>query len=341
VIRNNIWGNSDMNRFKVLFLAVLVFFVTLGIFGCGEFAGPGVMKVVASEQGLEVLEGAEKILFYQLKAKNLEGKLERLNYIHPLYNLDGDIITEDFPADHLHHRGIFWAWHQLYIGDKSVGDGWALTDFSQEVVSSKVVELGSASAAVKVVVLWKSPLWVDQSGVEKAFVKVSTIVRVHRAADDVRMIDFQISLLGLEEDMSIGGSENVKGYGGFSTRIKLKDGYNFVGQIGQVEPVTNQVAGGGWMDISGRYGEDEKLSGIAILCHKSNPVYPSRWILRRKGSCQNVVYPGQHRVALSNREPTVLRYRLVLHRGDVSVLDLDGILAEYNLKGYSAGFYKD
>lgn len=37
----------------------------------------------------------------------------------------------------------------------------------------------------------------------------------------MRKIDFQIELLALENDMRLGGSEGAKGYGGFTTRIRL------------------------------------------------------------------------------------------------------------------------
>jgi hypothetical protein len=84
------------------------------------------------------------------------------------------------------------------------------------------------------------------------------------------------------------------------------------------------------MDFSGPLGPDGKTSGIAILCHKSLPGYPQRWILRRKGSAQNPVFPGREPVPLSREKPLVLRYRLIIHRGDVHHVDLDKLQAEYN-----------
>jgi hypothetical protein len=65
-------------------------------------------------------EKGEKVFFYQSEPKNHKGKYERLHYIHPLWAPDGAALTEDFPADHLHHRGVFWAWHQVWIGDKKL-----------------------------------------------------------------------------------------------------------------------------------------------------------------------------------------------------------------------------
>ena len=52
----------------------------------------------------------------------------RSNYFHPLYDLDGTVLTEDFPKDHIHHRGIFWAWHQVRINGKTVQDQWVNRD---------------------------------------------------------------------------------------------------------------------------------------------------------------------------------------------------------------------
>ena len=143
-------------------------------------------------------------------------------------------------------------------------------------------------------------------------------------------IHFQIDLLALADGVRIGGSEDDKGYGGFTTRIRLPDGLSFIGSGGPVEPTRLSVEAGPWLDFSGNFGKDGRVSGLAILCHDSLPGYPQRWIIRRKGSAQNPVYPGRHPILLSREEPLVLRYRLIIHRGDVHDVDLDKLQAEYN-----------
>jgi len=97
-----------------------------------------------------------------------------------------------------------------------------------------------------------------------------------------------------------------------------------------VEPTNLSVEAGPWLDFSGNLGGNVKTSGLAILCHSSLLGYPQRWILRRKGSAQNPVYPGSEPVPLSRDKPLVLRYRLIIHRGDVNHVDLDKLQAEYN-----------
>jgi hypothetical protein len=69
---------------------------------------------------------------------------------------------------------------------------------------------------------------------------------------------------------------------------------------------------------------------LSVLCHKSTPGYPQPWILRRKASMQNPVYPGRGPVELSTEKPLVLRYRLIIHDGDVNHIDINKLCAEYN-----------
>ncbi|HUH47680.1 MAG TPA: DUF6807 family protein, partial [Arenibacter sp.] len=45
--------------------------------------------------------------------------IPRSNYIHPLYGLEGEMLTSDWPdAAHPHHRGIFWDWPEVRYGSK-------------------------------------------------------------------------------------------------------------------------------------------------------------------------------------------------------------------------------
>ncbi len=298
--------------------------------GCRQIESAHAIKVSETDQGFLVTEGDNKVMFYQREHKSLNGEYARANYIHPLYGLDGEVLTEDFPADHLHHRGVFWAWHQVWVGSKQLGDSWAVKDFFWDIRDARTLTPDSKSRALQVEVYWKSPLWTDANGNQKAFVKETTTIRVYRAEQDTRKVDFEISLLAMEDNLRLGGSEDEKGYGGFTTRIPLPAGLAFIGAAGPVEPTNLSVEGGPWMDFSGPLGPEGKISGIAILCHKSLPGYPQRWILRRKGSAQNPVFPGREPVPLSREKPLVLRYRLIIHRGDVNHVDLDKLQTQYN-----------
>lgn len=276
-------------------------------------------------------QGTDSVLAYQISEKSQNGAYKRSNYIHPLYSLNGTVLTEDFPEDHLHHRGIFWAWHQLYIDKKRIGDGWEIKNFSWEVTSVKAIPTTSSAKAIQAEIFWKSNLWLDSSGKPKPFVKENTSITVHPKNHNYRVIDIAISLTALEENITIGGSENDKGYGGFSARIKLPDDIIFTSSSGTQTPTNLPIEASNWMDISGSFEKENQRSGLTILCHKNNPGISNRWILRKKRSMQNAVYPfpGAQPVQLLKNTPTVLRYRLIVHDGDITTLNRSEIQKDY------------
>jgi len=300
--------------------------------GCSCHNQPGAaaeLQVVANEQGYLFSEKGASILFFQTAVKSLNGNYARCNYVHPLYGLDGEILTEDFPEDHLHHHGIFWAWHQVWIGDQSIGDAWLSKDFRWEMCNSELLMSGKNSRTLKTETLWFSPLWTDSTGQEKPFAKEVTFIIVHAARDNYRLIDFEINLYALEPDMRIGGSNDEKGYGGFSPRFILPADTRFWSENGAVVPQNTALNAGPWVDVSGSFS-NANVSGITILCHASNPGYPQAWILRQTRSMQNAVYPGRQPVPLPMEKPLTLRYRLVVHRGDAAAVPIQNLLQDYN-----------
>ncbi len=288
------------------------------------------VNVQIKDSGVLFKEGSDSILFYQTAQKELNGKYERSNYIHPLYTLDGAYFTEDFPSDHPHHRGVFWAWHQLYVGDKRIGDGWEIKNFKWQVLSVKELKKAGQQKCVKSHVVWKSPLWLDENGNEKPLVSEHTTITVFPKAKNYRQIDIEIALIAQELDLRIGGSEDEKGYGGFSTRIRLVEDMIFTSSTGQIKPQQLPMEAEGWIDISGSVGHDNLIAGITIFSHHKNPGYPNPWILRQKRSMQNAVYPhpGNKAVILSDIEPTLLRYRILVHDG-LKPSEISSLFAKY------------
>jgi hypothetical protein len=287
------------------------------------------LNYVEQPEGCQVTENGKPVLFYQRTPKSLDGKYTRSNYIHPLYDLDGGVISEDFPKDHLHHRGIFWAWHQLLIGDKKVGDAWECKNFSSDVTSLKISRLNPKVIRMVVTADWKSPLWLDAAGKEKPYVRETTTIDVHAATDTTRALDFHIRLVALEDGLRIGGSDDEKGYSGFSPRIRFPRNLRFAGPNGSVEPKNTAVDAGPWIDMSGKFGESDAISGVAMLSHPSLPEFPSKWILRNKTSMQNAAYPGRVPVLIPREKPLDLRYRLIVHRGDEKQANLAKLQSEY------------
>jgi len=276
------------------------------------------------ENGISLSESGDPVFYYRAEPKSLTGEYLCNHYIHPLYAPNGDTLTEEFPLDHPHHRGIFWSWHQLYMDSTSIGDEWIMESISHEVVGTQTGS-DQSRATLELDVLWKSALL--ENG--KAFMKENTRIIVHPLKTGIRKIDFQISLQALVPGLSIGGSDDEKGYGGFCARLKLPDDLAFNSSNGAVKPTTLQVEAGSWMDFTGTFGRSDEQSGVAICGHPSTPNFPAPWILRQKTSMQNIVFPGRERAEISMDQPTILRYRLIVHEGATGDLDIAGLQAEF------------
>jgi hypothetical protein len=300
------------------------------IFSCLLFSVPLISDAQhftyeKSDEGILVKEDDENVLFYQAKTKSKDGKYSRADYVHPLYGLDGFVLTEDFPKDHLHHRGIFWAWHQVIIGDLQIGDAWECKDFEWDVVEFDVEDDGDAFAGLETKTYWQSPLWLDGEGKMKPFVEEKANIRIYPKTKNYRIIDFEIALLALEPDLKIAGSNDEKGYGGFSVRMLMPEDITFISENGPVNPTTNQLSAGPWINVSGTLTSGGGKAGIVMICNSANPVYPDPWILRASGSMQNPAYPGRQPVGIAQSEPTVLKYRLIIYKGEISKDQIDDL----------------
>ena len=283
------------------------------------------LEIAEETGGYVIREDGNPVLFYQLEPKSMDGQYERSNYIHPLYGLDGEILTEDFPEDHRHHRGVYWTWHQVFVGDLRAGDPWLARGFSWKVEEATVLP-GANGLFLRH--RWHSP---DFGGGKKPILEETVEIVVHPSRGNARMLDFDIRLAPLQDEVRLGGSEDDKGYGGFSVRVAMIEGLRYESSDGPVEPERLAVDAGNWVDFSADFAGSGRPSGVAVIVHPSSAGYPQSWILRSPAapSMQNPVWPGPNPVSLPRGEETRLRYRLVVHRGRASAVDLEAMAADF------------
>ena len=201
-----------------------------------------------------------------------------------------------------------------------------LQNFIWNEVARGTGTLPDGRVTVSSTVEWASPDFRDDSGRMPPVASEHWSVTVYPATDRHRLIDFEIQLRALVPDLHIGGSEAVKGYGGFSPRIRLNSDQTFETESGVVEPLKTAIADGPWVNIQ------DGRTGFAILQSAANPNFPQPWILRKNRSMQNAVYPGADPVPLSQTSPTILRYRLVIHRGKFMAEEIRTLQTEFDSK---------
>jgi hypothetical protein len=151
-------------------------------------------------------------------------------------------------------------------------------------------------------------------------------ITVHAKQPAWRAIDFAIRITPLLDDVQLGGSDDEKGYGGFSPRVKLNAETKFVGAHGEITPQNTQIEAGSWVAIT------QAGSGVAILTHPNNPGFPEPWILRSARSMQNVAYPGRQPVKLFPDAPLQLHYRMILFAEPLPIEQLLSLQQQFQLE---------
>ncbi len=301
----------------------IVFCFLMSAISCSNEKKQSQFDLIETADGISITENNSPVLYYQRSEKVLNDSMRFSNFIHPLFTPGGDTLTEIFPDDHPFHRGVYWAWHQVFIDSLDAGDLWIMKNIRQSVDSASV-HTADNNAVIKTLVSWFSPLYENN----KSFLQERNSITIHPKENDIRKIDFEIQLHALTNNVRIGGSDDEKGYGGFCLRLRLPEQILFTSSGGKVVPQLLQVNSGKWMDFSRPSQILQDSIGIAILSHSSLPFFPAPWILRQSGSMQNIVFPGRNPIGLG-KNPVILRYRLIVHSGGVSKINLNQLQREY------------
>ena len=271
------------------------------------------------ENGLiKLLDDQRHVFSYQIETKSLDGQYPRANYVHPLNDFTGNPLTEDFPEDHLHQRGIYWTWHQLYLDTVSMADPWICEGIEWDVrnVTSQV---DGPNATIRAEVTWIA-------GADKIPVLEEEVQIEYHGSENFYYLDFSITLHSLKKSLAIGGSDDIKGYGGFSARLIMGDNLAFSDASGEVIPDNEPVEAGNWvmMDAVG-----ENQNHVVIMYHPESTANLKGWILRKSGSMQNPVWPGRERVVLDKNEQVEIKSRVVVFRGESTNTNIETIYQSY------------
>jgi hypothetical protein len=258
-----------------------------------------------------VLDGQTPVLMYRFGeqlAPGVNSKYTTSCYIHPLFAPDGRALTDDFPADHLHHHGVFWTWPVVRTRGVDT-QSWmpAVPSLRPHLVRWLKKDVGGGSAVLAVENAWL----LDE---KETVAKETVTIRIHPADGPGRAVDIEVILEAVGGPLELAGTpEEKKGYGGLCLRgAPLFKGAAMTTDKGPLkEDVTNTVFR--WADLS------TAELGVAVFVHAGHPDYPIPWLVRNSyAGVINPSWPGLRRVGLDAGAPVALRYRLYIHRGDVA-----------------------
>ncbi len=303
----------------VLFVVVLgVALLLLFLKQAARDREPGLAFVEDAAAGtLTITEKGKPVLTYHYGDQlpfGLDAGLTRSCYIHPLYSLDGEPLTDDFPADHLHHHGLFWAWP--VIGVRGVrSSNWEPADplLRQRFVRWALRETDDKGAHLAVENAWRL-------GEKETVLEETVSLNVHPATALARAIDVEIVLRPVGGPLELRGAPaDNKGYGGLCFRgAPLLRGAEMTTDRGRIEEdsVGEPFL---WVDLSTKSdpGPDAGRVGVAVFVHPRHPGQPLAWLARNSyAGVLNPSWPGLAGTTLAEGTPVTLRYRIYVHRGD-------------------------
>lgn len=241
----------------------------------------------------------------KIKEANLKYARARSDYIHPLYGLHGEELTLDWPVDHPHHRGIYWAWPEVdYRGER--GDLHALQRVFARPTGLCKTQGGPDSARIEAENLWR---WEDQEPI----VREVAVIRAGPSAPAGRFIDLEFHFTALKDEVALARRE-MNLYGGLNIRlaaVKQQEIRFFNDPPG----VTPRRA---WAELSGVFS-GSGVTGLTVFQRPSNPHYPGDWIQYPEINWLQPTFPAAGtRYVLKPGQPLTLKFRLWIHAGKAS-----------------------
>jgi hypothetical protein len=252
---------------------------------------------------LELRENGKVALIYnyeeQLKAGAPEDR-RRCCYLFPVYTPAGVSVLDDFPVDHYHHRGLFWAWPVVRVPGVSA-DSWMMRDVHARF--EKILDQDADADHARLVVRngWR----VTAGGANQRIVQETVTITVHKATEEARELEITIELEAIGDPVTIAGSqEQGKSYGGLSARLAPRTETKISADD---EPVAkdSDLVRHSWAEIDATYGE--RIGKIRITNGEMNPGGQPEWCLREYGFI-GAAYPGQAGTTITPGTPLRLSY---------------------------------
>ena len=256
-------------------------------------------------------------------------------YLYPVIGPAGTPMTRDWPmlkttnepTDHVHHKGLWFA-----HGDINGIDFWSEQKKFGKTIHQKFLDIKSGE---KEGLLHTLNTWMAPSGTV-----VCTDERTirFRAEKEVRLIDYEITLIASHGELRIGDTKE----GTMAIRVPVTlsvSGTNGQGHILSSEGLMDGAAWGKpakWVDY---YGPVQgKTVGVALFDHPQNPRYPTRWHVRTYGLFAANPFGVHHfekkpagtgDLKLAPGERVTFRYRFVFHTGDEKEARISARYASY------------
>jgi hypothetical protein len=264
------------------------------------------LRYNCGEGYVEVTEGGHPVLRYDHDStappEGIGAEFARGDYISALYGLHGELLTEDYPQDHAHHRAVNWSWATIrWNGEER--DLFAVRGIWARPVGEPRVNRTGGAVEIVADSVWQ---WDDATPV----VSETVTIRVWPREDQGRAVDIDLRLAATVEGLEFCGRLEA-GYSGFNVRMAPAPGQAIVFHTDPADASPRRA----WADYSAEFDGGNGRSGLTLLQCAGNPGYPQEWREYPQLNFFQPIYPGGQLIPMAKDAPVRLRYRLWIHRG--------------------------
>ena len=280
---------------------------------------------------VHVTSGGRPVLEYvggagRLPSSDIKPIFQRGGYLHPVHTPSGRVVTADYPPDHRHHHGIWFAWTRAGFQGREVdfwnmGDGKGRVEFdSLETTWRGVVQAGFRA----------KHRYVDlTSGKPIDVLSEQWDVRTYAASADERYFLFDIDVVQTNVADTVLKLPEYH-YGGMAVRgapeFVTLENVQYLTSEGKDRSNADATTSR-WAAIAGTI--DGQKAGIAILGHPSNfrapepmrvhPTDPYMCYAPSRSGPWEIASKGTHAV----------RYRFVAFDGAPDAAELNRLWQDY------------
>jgi hypothetical protein len=267
---------------------------------------------------VNVSVSGHRLLEYQaepgeLPRDNIKPLFRRGGYIHPLQTWSGKPVTDDFPINHVHHHGVWWAWTKTAFDGRqpdfwNMGQGKGRVDFvavDQNWSGSvhggftarhQFVDLSGPKPAVALNEGWDVRVY-NTGESEPFWIFDLTSTQICATTNALKLPEYHYGGIGLRGNWAWNG----------------KDKCSFLTSEGETDREKAHGTRGRWCDMWGQVSGAD--AGLAILCHPENfrAPQPMRIHPSEPFFCYAPQQAGDMEIAPA--KPYGSRYRFVVHDG--------------------------
>lgn len=299
------------------------------------------MQTISDHDRLTISAAGRKVLTFQggpgeLPDPDIKPVFRQGGYIHPVFAPSGRTITDDYPPDHFHHHGIWFAWTKTEFQGRhpdfwNVGDGTGKVEFvALDQTWSGAVHAGfksrnrsvDVSAPEPVTVLneqWKVTVYNVGHGSMSTGGTASS--KSYAMFDLISTQDLATSSPLILPEYRYGGI----GFRGHRQWL-AKDNCEFLTSEGK-DRSNGHGTRARWCHIGGKI--DGQLAGIAILDHPDNFRAPQAMRINpdQPFFCYSPSLIGDWRIEPG--KSYVSRYRFIVYDGAPDRSELDRMWNDY------------